>query len=110
MLEGRGARVLRLPANPDGKVNLSALLDHLGALGVASLMVEGGARIITSFLRERLIDLLVLTISPMWVGGLQAVGDLAETDPACLPRVSQPRYKQVGEDLILWGGLVWRES
>ena len=55
-----------------------ALLECLAELGINSLMVEGGARIITSFLRDRLADLLVLTISPMLVGGLHAVDNLGE--------------------------------
>jgi len=74
-------------------------------LGITRLMVEGGARIITSFLRERLVDLLVLTVSPMLVGGLHAVGDLGETDPACFPRLKKPGYAWRGADLILWGEL-----
>ena len=40
--------------NARGHVNLAALLERLGALGIKSVMVEGGARIITSFLAERL--------------------------------------------------------
>jgi GTP cyclohydrolase II len=104
-LEQAGARVLRLPADPDGRVNLASLLERLGTLGITCLMVEGGARIITSFLRQRLADLLVLTVSPLLVGGLHAVEDLGEADPACFPRLKKPRHAWRGEDLILWGEL-----
>ena len=106
-LEGAGARVLRLPLNTDGQVKLVALLECLAELGIDSLMVEGGARIITSFLRERLADILVLTISPMLVGGLHAVDNLGETDPALFPRLSRSRCERMGEDLVLWGELAW---
>jgi len=105
-LERAGAHVLRFPAGPHGGLNLAALLECLGRLGITRLMVEGGARIITSFLRERLVDLLVLTVSPMLVGGgLHAVGDLDETDPACFPRLKKPGSAWRGDDLILWGEL-----
>ena len=104
-LEQAGARVLRLPTDLNGGVNLVILLERLGALGITCLMVEGGARIITSFLRQRLVDLLVLTVSPMLVGGLHAVNDLRETDPACFPRLQRPHIAWRGEDLILWGEL-----
>ncbi len=104
-LERAGARVLRLPAHPNGGLNLAALLECLGRSGITRLMVEGGARIITSFLREHWVDLLVLTVSPMLVGGLHAVGDLGETDPACLPRLKEPHSAWRGDDLILWGEL-----
>jgi 3,4-dihydroxy 2-butanone 4-phosphate synthase/GTP cyclohydrolase II len=109
-LEGAGARVLRLPLNTHGQVKLVALLECLAELGIDSLMVEGGARIITSFLRERLADLLVLTISPMLVGGLHAVDNLGETDPALFPRLSRARCERLGEDLVLWGELAWGEA
>jgi GTP cyclohydrolase II len=107
MLESAGARVLRLPTDANRHVDLAALLERLGALGVDSLMVEGGARIITSFLRERLVDRLVLTVCPMLVGGLSAVDTLGGSDPAQFPRLPRPRYVQAGEDLILWGDLAW---
>jgi riboflavin biosynthesis pyrimidine reductase len=79
-------------------------------MGINSLMVEGGARIITSFLREQLLDLLVLTVSPLLVGGLHAVNSLGETDPVCFPRLSHPRYEWLGDDLILWGELGWVQA
>jgi len=106
-LERLGARVLRLPADANGQVDLLALVECLGALGVQRLMVEGGARIITSFLRQRLVDLLVLTVSPRLVGGVHAVGSLDGTGTACFPHLSHPGHAWLGEDLILWGRLAW---
>ena len=98
MLEAAGARVLRLPVNSDGQVDLSALLRRLGELGVNSLLVEGGARIITGFLQARLVDRLVLTIAPVVVGGLNAVGKLT-----CCARLGNVHHASLGQDLILWG-------
>ena len=62
-LEAAGARVLVLPGN-NGWVDLADLLKHLGSMGINSLMVEGGARVITSFLASRLVDQVVLTLAP----------------------------------------------
>ena len=39
-------------------------------------MVEGGARVITAFLAQRLADQVVLTLAPVFVGGLPAVEGL----------------------------------
>jgi GTP cyclohydrolase II len=72
-LEAKGAVMLPLPEEADGWIDLGALLDQLGQRGIASLMVEGGAAILTSFLAGRLADQLVLTIAPRLVGGLGAV-------------------------------------
>jgi 3,4-dihydroxy 2-butanone 4-phosphate synthase/GTP cyclohydrolase II len=110
VLEAAGARVLRLPTNARGQVDLAALLQRLGELGINSLMVEGGARIITSFLSGRLVDHLVLTVAPMLVGGLRAVRGLGQSDRVCLPRLHNLRYQQLEEDLVLWGDPAWEEE
>ena len=72
-----GATVLRLPSDTDGRVDLNTLLSELYALGVSSVMVEGGATLITSFLCNRLVDRLAVCIAPKILGsGIEAVGDL----------------------------------
>ena len=109
-LEAAGARVLRLPARTDGRVNLSVLLERLGDLAINNLMVEGGARIITSFLSEQLVDHLVVTIAPTLVGGLHAVGDLGKPKLTNFPRLRDWRYERLGEDLILSGRLSWEAT
>jgi 3,4-dihydroxy 2-butanone 4-phosphate synthase/GTP cyclohydrolase II len=110
VLEAAGARVLRLPMNVRGHVNLSALLEQLGALGINSVMVEGGARIITSFLAERLVDHMVLTMAPRLVGGIRAVRRLPHGDPVHLPRLRNLRYQWLEEDLVLWCDPAWEEG
>jgi len=100
-----GARIVTVPANPRGQVSLHALLDKLGEMNIRSLMVEGGSRVITSFLLARLADYAVLTIVPVFVGGLRAVSDLSQSDPKCFLRIREPGHKWLGDDLILWGDL-----
>ncbi len=108
-LESRGVRVLTLPPR-EGKVSLPALLDELGRMGITSLMVEGGAQVITGFLRERLADQLVLTVAPVLAGGLHAVGDLGVPAWEGLPHLCDAGYEQAGRDLVVWGTLVWGEG
>jgi len=99
-LEAVGACVLRLPTDAEGRVNLTALLQRLGELGINRLLVEGGARIITSFLSARLVDRLVLTVAPVILGGLHAVGKLEH-----VPRLDQAGCQRLGDDWIVWGDL-----
>jgi 3,4-dihydroxy 2-butanone 4-phosphate synthase/GTP cyclohydrolase II len=110
VLEAAGARVLRVPLNARGQVNLPALLERLGALGIQSVMVEGGARIITSFLAERLVDHMVLTVAPRLVGGIRAIRRLTHVDPAHLPRLRNLRYQWLEDDLVLWCDPAWEEG
>jgi 3,4-dihydroxy 2-butanone 4-phosphate synthase/GTP cyclohydrolase II len=72
-LESAGARVIRFPASDGGHVHLPALLEWLSQNGIKSVMVEGGSGVITSFLSARLVDRVVITIAPRFVGGLRAV-------------------------------------
>lgn len=98
-LEARGAKILRFTKNPQGRIPLPALLTHLAGLGVKSLMVEGGARVITAFLSQGLVDLLILTIAPVLVGGLR-VPERNLQPPLRLDDFGSDR---VGDDLIIWG-------
>jgi riboflavin biosynthesis pyrimidine reductase len=65
-----------VPAGPGG-VDLPAALGVLRELGVRTLLVEGGARLITSLLGARLVDRIVVGIAAKIIGaGIEAVGDL----------------------------------
>jgi GTP cyclohydrolase II len=103
-LEARGARVLRLPAWSNGWVELEALMEALGAAGVRRLMVEGGARVLTSFLRAGLGDYAVVTVAPRFLGGLAAVGAL---DGARPPRFAEVTSHRLADDVVLAGPLAW---
>ena len=107
LLERAGAKVIRINNSPGSRVNLSALLETLASMDVASIMVEGGAQIITSFLAERLVDQVVVTIAPLLVGGLRAVNDIVESYPGRLPRLVNTLYEKVGDDLVIRGDPDW---
>jgi len=104
-LEKAGATVITVPSNSRGQVNLRAMLAKLAEMEISSLMVEGGSRIITNFLFERLADYILLTVAPVFVGGLHAVSDLGQSDPKCFLRLRDPSHRWIGGDLIVWGAL-----
>ncbi len=104
ILTETGARLLKFDSTPDGRVPLPDLLERLAALGIKSLMVEGGARVITSFLSAGLVDSIVITIAPIFVGGLHAVEHLPVNGNSRLyPRPNDLKAEPLGDDLILWG-------
>lgn len=51
------------------RVDIEALLVHLGAIGITSLMVEGGATLLSSFFRGDLVDRLIVQHLPIVIGG-----------------------------------------
>ena len=49
-------------------MDLRELLTTLGRREISSLLVEGGAAVITSFLKEKLADRLIVILAPKIVG------------------------------------------
>lgn len=103
-LEARGARVVRLPATSTGRVPLKAVLAYMYQQGIQSVMVEGGARIISSFLSARLVDHLIVTIAPTILGGLKAFENF---NGSGLPQLKNARYLVLGKDIVLSGEIAW---
>ncbi len=115
-LEAAGARVVRLASDRRGWVSLVALGEWLYAEGARSVMVEGGAEVITSYLRERHVDHLLLTVASMIVGGVRAVGPLATAGDGhgmtpgqeeWAPRLAEMESFRLGDDVVLSGVPVW---
>jgi diaminohydroxyphosphoribosylaminopyrimidine deaminase/5-amino-6-(5-phosphoribosylamino)uracil reductase len=106
-LEKLGAEVLLLPASPAAPgVNLFELLEALGRRRVASLLVEGGAGIITSLLAGGLVDRLVVAIAPKIIGrGVEAVGDLGINSLGDAITFSSVKVRKLGPDVIFDGRL-----
>lgn len=101
-----GAKVLRLPSGPDGRVCLPSLMAELHGLGVESAMVEGGATLITALLRERLVDRVAVCIAPKILGrGIEAIGDLGIHDLDRCVALKDISITQYGPDIVLEGDL-----
>ena len=98
VLENAGVTVVRIPGQ-DG-VDLKAMLDDLALRGIASLFVEGGASVLTSFLAQGFADRAVVVTAPFFIGkGIEAVGDLGIRVLAQAPRPLSWRRWDLGADL-----------
>lgn len=67
-VQREGVSIVTCPRK-DGRIDLGALMDILGERSVMTLLVEGGASIIGSMLRERLIDKFYIFTAPKILGG-----------------------------------------
>ena len=104
-LEAAGCRVWDLPG-PDGKVDLNALLDRLGAEEIDSVVVEGGATVAGAFLDAGLVQHLQVYIAPKLFGGAAApspVAGLGAALPAEALRLREFTVTRLGDDILLEG-------
>jgi 5-amino-6-(5-phosphoribosylamino)uracil reductase/diaminohydroxyphosphoribosylaminopyrimidine deaminase/5-amino-6-(5-phosphoribosylamino)uracil reductase len=105
-LRRRGARILFVRTNAEGRLDLTDLLERLADQGIGSMLVEGGAGIVTSLLKAGLVDRLVVCIAPKLIGaGLEAIGDLGIRHLADAMTFARVEVRQLGDDVIVDGRL-----
>lgn len=97
-LKDSGAVVERQSDEAAAQIDLIKMLSRLKELGIRSVMVEGGAEVISSFLSENLVDQIVITISPKFVGGYGI-----STSSGIIPEIIDWGNSRYGNDLVIWG-------
>ena len=110
MLEARGATVIYLPG-PTGKVDLAAMLRDLAQRDVNELHVEAGHKLNGSFLREGLVDELLLYTAPKLMGigqGMATFGPLESLQDAVNLRFLSA--DKVGDDLRVLARVAGRDT
>jgi riboflavin biosynthesis pyrimidine reductase len=101
-LEQAGASVKPARIQQDGFLDLHTVLDCLFQNGLRTLMVEGGARVLSSFLRCGLGDQALITIAPFWTGGDGHL-ELTRNNPGIYPHLEQAEMGGFGQDWVVWG-------
>jgi diaminohydroxyphosphoribosylaminopyrimidine deaminase / 5-amino-6-(5-phosphoribosylamino)uracil reductase len=97
-----GIEVLTTEEDSEGMVDLKELLQKLGKKNISSVLVEGGATTITSFIRQGLADKIVAIIAPKIVGkGVETVGDLGILKVGRASKLSFDKVYRKGEDIVV---------
>ena len=100
-LRSRQVAVRTVPAGPSG-VDLESVLKDLRVDGVRSLLVEGGARVITAMLAAGVADRLIVAVAPTIVGsGTEAVGDLGIATVASGLRLTNRSLHVLADDMVM---------
>jgi diaminohydroxyphosphoribosylaminopyrimidine deaminase/5-amino-6-(5-phosphoribosylamino)uracil reductase len=102
-LEERGAVVLRFPARK-GRVPLTLLFKELARREIARILIEGGAMVIGSALKEGLVDEMNVYIAPRVIGDSQARSSVEGFDALTLDKTADFRLtdmKCIGQDVCL---------
>ena len=72
ILRNTGAEVLRLPATPGGRVDVTALMQVLASRQISSVLVEGGGELNAALLADGLAHKMLCFVAPKLVGGRDA--------------------------------------
>ncbi|MFC1561602.1 bifunctional diaminohydroxyphosphoribosylaminopyrimidine deaminase/5-amino-6-(5-phosphoribosylamino)uracil reductase RibD [candidate division KSB1 bacterium] len=101
--EDKGISFIHVKKEKSGYLDMSDLLKKLGQRNIASLLVEGGSEVAGSFLRNRLADLIVILIAPVFFGegvDLLNARSVNGMPPLKLGHVS---LRKLGRDVLIEG-------
>jgi diaminohydroxyphosphoribosylaminopyrimidine deaminase/5-amino-6-(5-phosphoribosylamino)uracil reductase len=107
-LKKKGAEIISIPSMPSGKLDLKKVLAWLGHNEISSVMVEGGALLLTNLLENKLIDKIFVMMSAMLIGGESAPAFFAGEGFPSIAQALQLRNTHcftIGKDFILEGYL-----
>jgi diaminohydroxyphosphoribosylaminopyrimidine deaminase / 5-amino-6-(5-phosphoribosylamino)uracil reductase len=101
-LRARGVDVLLLPAR-DGRIPFGRVVGALGARGITSVLVEGGARVAADAIASGVVDVVVWFVAPSLLGGdaVPAIGALGIGRARAALRLHDVRVARLGADLVL---------
>jgi diaminohydroxyphosphoribosylaminopyrimidine deaminase/5-amino-6-(5-phosphoribosylamino)uracil reductase len=108
-LERCGVEVLRLPATPEGRVDLACLCKHLAERQVISVLVEGGGELHAALLAANLAHKALFFLAPKLVGGRDAptpVEGIGWPLMAQAYRLDSLRVRRLQQDLAIEGNLL----
>jgi diaminohydroxyphosphoribosylaminopyrimidine deaminase/5-amino-6-(5-phosphoribosylamino)uracil reductase len=98
--------IITVDADDQGNVDLKKLLKLLASRKISSVLIEGGAQIITSILKDNLANRMVIIIAPKILGkGIEAVGDLNITSLNSAKSLSIKKVIRSSNDIIIDGRL-----
>ena len=100
-----GCRVFNIINDNHRWLSIKDMLAQLHAAGIRRLMVEGGATVIERFISTMFVDVVVLTIAPVYVGGLKPLRSvLAESSElGDYPNLTSHTVEKLGNDIVICG-------
>jgi diaminohydroxyphosphoribosylaminopyrimidine deaminase/5-amino-6-(5-phosphoribosylamino)uracil reductase len=105
-LEQLGIRVEKIPAEPDGRPDLHAILRRLGQLEITSVMIEGGATVNWTALASGVVDKVFLYYAPKILAGAGSIPFAAGAGFLHMSQAAQVKHVRLhrfGEDFAVEG-------
>jgi diaminohydroxyphosphoribosylaminopyrimidine deaminase/5-amino-6-(5-phosphoribosylamino)uracil reductase len=100
ILEAMGARIEAVETGLGG-IDMSAVLERLAALGIGSVLVEGGGKIAASLIAANVVDRIEWFRASLVLGGdgRPAIADLTYDTLADAPRFKRVALRELGPDV-----------
>jgi diaminohydroxyphosphoribosylaminopyrimidine deaminase/5-amino-6-(5-phosphoribosylamino)uracil reductase len=103
-LSSRGAKIIKMKTDAEGHIPPGDILREFASMGVNNLLVEGGAGLISSFLKAGAADEFSLFVSPRIMGnGIGVFGALSFGRMEETIRLKDISFRRVGEDFLIKG-------
>ncbi len=104
-LQKAGAEVIAVAADRD-RLDFRDLMKKLGAMGIMSLLIEGGAEVNATALRSGIVDKVVMFIAPLLMTGKDSLCSVGGVSPSKLVQavgLTEMTSRLVGQDLMVAG-------
>ena len=101
----KGIRIIICPAK-DGHVDLKWLLKALAKEEITSILMEGGAHVIGSALKQGLVDKLFVYVAPKIIGDQDALSSVVGIDTVNVGRsirLKNLTSRPIGQDILITG-------
>jgi diaminohydroxyphosphoribosylaminopyrimidine deaminase/5-amino-6-(5-phosphoribosylamino)uracil reductase len=105
-LRENGATVLEIETDAKGHIAWKPLLDALYAMGIYSVLIEGGSRVAGSALQAAVVGKVAFFVAPLLLGaGIPALDGLEVADLGQAPRLRDVRFEELEGDVLVEGYL-----
>jgi diaminohydroxyphosphoribosylaminopyrimidine deaminase/5-amino-6-(5-phosphoribosylamino)uracil reductase len=108
----KGVRVIDAETR-DGRIDLDGLMDQLGKMGVTSILIEGGSRVLGSAFRAGIVDKVCFFYAPLISAGDDGLPICSGPGPEkmrdCI-RLDRIRTRHFGDDVLIEGYVMTAQS
>jgi diaminohydroxyphosphoribosylaminopyrimidine deaminase/5-amino-6-(5-phosphoribosylamino)uracil reductase len=97
-----GVKLVFVKEEKGDRINLKSALKEIYKIGIASVLVEGGSQVFTSFIKQNLFDDMITFISPKILGcGVPVVNNLGIKQLSKSLKLKINNVEKIGDDVLL---------
>ena len=99
---GLGVEIIFVKKNKNGRIDLLSLMKKLSKKGIASVLVEGGGKTFSSFVKQDLFDDILLFVSPKILGeGIKTFSELSYKNLKRALKLKIIKSDLIDEDILV---------